>query len=85
MVARDILTNEQLKSLFKSNFELANYVMQMARYQIAAGQETSVEDLLFEVLKNPRHYSLHQLTEMIEEAKATQQVERAERSEREKR
>lgn len=70
MPGRDLLTNEQLKKLFKSNFELANYAMQMARYQIAAGVETSVEDILDEILKNPRHYSLHELANMIEEAKA---------------
>lgn len=69
MAQRDLLTNEQLKNLFKSNFELANYAMQMARYQVAAGVETSVESILLEILKNPRHYSLHELANMIEEAK----------------
>ena len=68
-MARDQLTNEQLKSLFKSNFELANYAMQMARYQVAAGVETSVESILLEIIKNPREYSLHELADLIEDAK----------------
>lgn len=69
-MARDQLTNEQLKNLFKSNFELAIYAMEMARYQVAAGQETSVEDILDEIKSNPRQYSIHELSKMIEEAKA---------------
>ncbi len=84
-MARDQLTNEQLKSLFKSNFDLASYAMQMARYQIAAGQATTVEGILNDILQNPNHYTLHQLADMIEEAKATHHRERSERSDRERR
>ena len=85
MPARDQLTNEQLKSLFKSNFDLANYAMQMIRYQIASGHETSVEIVLNDILKDPNHYSLHELADMLEEAKASHQAERDERADRERR
>ena len=79
---RDQLTNEQLKSLFKSNFDLATYAMQIARYQIAAGQETSVQMILDDILKNPREYALHDLADMIEEAKSGSHKERDERERR---
>jgi len=79
------LTNEQVKNLFNSNFELANYAIQMIRYEIASGHETSVESVLIEIKKNPKHYKLHELADMIEEAKANQRAEFTERSDRERR
>ncbi len=75
MPGRDQLTNEQLKSLFKSNFELANYAMQKARYLVAAGHETSVETILLEILKNPTEYSMNELADLIEEAKTQPKVD----------
>ena len=74
-MTRDQLTNEQLKNLFKSNFELAKYAMEMARYQVAAGQETTVEDILDDIIHNPRQYSFHELSKMIEEAKSNPHAE----------
>ena len=70
---RDFLTSERLKALFKSNFELANYAMRLARYKILAGHEVYVDELLEEVLLRPHHYSQEELERMTEEAKRKHQ------------
>ncbi len=70
---RDFLTSERLKALFKSNFELANYAMRLARYKIMAGHEVNVDELLEEVLMNPHRYTRDDLERLTEEAKSKQQ------------
>lgn len=83
---RDFLTSERLKALFKSNFELANYAMRLARYKIIAGHEVNVDELLDEVQANPQRFSIEELNKMSEEAKQKRQEtaaqERQERGER---
>ncbi len=71
MAQRDQLTNEHIKKMFKSNFELANYAMRLARYKIASGHETNVDLLLQEIMRNPQQYEIQQLDELTTEAKAT--------------
>jgi hypothetical protein len=53
MALRETLTNEKLKGLFKSNFDLANYAIRLARHYVKAGHEVSVDSLLKEVQINP--------------------------------
>jgi len=53
-MSKDLLTNESLKALFKNNFDLANYVMRLARYYVASGREVNIDHLLDEVRKNPK-------------------------------
>ncbi|MBS3904457.1 MAG: hypothetical protein KGZ39_03935 [Simkania sp.] len=74
---RDFLTNEKLKSLFKSNFELANYTMSLARYKVMAGHEVNVDDLLEEVLTQSHHYTALELAQLTEEAKKKYQEQAA--------
>jgi hypothetical protein len=50
---KDLLTNENLKGLFKSNFELANTAIRIAKYYVKCGQEVDIEHLLNELRKNP--------------------------------
>ncbi len=66
---RDFLTSERLKALFKSNFELANYAMRLARYKIMAGHEVNVDELLEEVLSQPHRYSQKEIEDLTLEAK----------------
>lgn len=66
---RDFLTNEKLKALFKSNFDLANYAIRLARYKILSGHEVNVDDLLGEVLAQPYRYTTVELEQLGEQAK----------------
>jgi hypothetical protein len=80
---REYLTSERLKALFKSNFELANYAMRLARYKIMAGHEVNVDELLDEVQLHPHRYTIEELEKMGAEAKEKrQETEASERGER---
>lgn len=54
MKIKETLTNEKLKGLFNSNFDLANYAINMAKHDISAGKEVSADLLLEEILRNPK-------------------------------
>ena len=59
-----ILTNEHLKGLFKSNFDLANFAIRLARYYIKSGHEVTIESLLQEVRRNPHDSYVKDLEEL---------------------
>lgn len=64
---RDQLTNESLRGLFKSNFELANQSIRLARFYIKSGHEISMTKLLNEIKRNPSEQYLKDLMQMEEE------------------
>lgn len=47
------LTKEKFRGLFKNNFDLANYAIRLARYNIKSGHEVNVDELLDEIRRNP--------------------------------
>lgn len=53
MKQKENLTNETLKGICKSNFELARYAILLGRHYIKAGQEVEICDLLDEVKAHP--------------------------------
>ena len=61
---KDVLTNEKLKGLFKSNFELARHAIRLGKYYIKSGRELHIDDLLEEIRKNPSEDYLAQLQDM---------------------
>ncbi len=61
---KDLLTNEKLKGLFKSNFELARHAIRLGRYYIRSGRELNIDDLLEEIRKHPGEDYLTDLQEM---------------------
>ena len=63
---KETLTNESLRGLFKNNFDLANFAIQLGRYYIRAGHEISLAHLLDQVKKNPSEKFLKEL-EMLDE------------------
>ncbi len=65
--SRDQLTNEGLRGLFKSNFELANQSIRLARFYIKSGHEVSMSKLLNEIKRNPSEDYLKDLMQMEEE------------------
>ena len=64
---RDALTNESLRGLFKSNFELANQAIRLARFYIKSGHEVTMTKLLSEIKRNPSDQYLKDLQRMEEE------------------
>ena len=54
-------TNEELTKLFRNNFELAMYAIELARRHIKAGREFSLSTLLKEVKDNPLKGDLEEL------------------------
>lgn len=58
------LTNEYLRGLFKSNFELANQVIELARFHIHSGREVNLTDLLDEIKRNPQKEYIDELRQM---------------------
>ncbi len=69
MKNKDNLTNESLKGICKSNFELARYAILLGRYYVRGGQEVDMSDLLDEVKANPDPSYLEELAKE-EEAKS---------------
>lgn len=65
--SRDQLTNESLRGLFKSNFELTNQSIRLARFYIKSGHEISMTKLLNEIKRNPSEQYLKDLMQMEEE------------------
>jgi len=72
MLLRDVqLTKEKFRGLYKSNFDLANYAIRLAKYQIKAGREVSVDELLEEIRKNPNRLKELESLENVEEEPET--------------
>lgn len=65
----DVLTNELMKGISDSNFNLIHYAIKLARYYIQSGRETSLKEILRDVRKHPN-------PEYIEELKNIDYIER---------
>ena len=61
---KDALTNESLRGIFKNNFELAHFAIQLGRHYIQAGHEISLTGILSEVKKHPTEQHLKDLEEL---------------------
>ncbi len=58
---RQLLTNQSLRGLFKSNFVLANQAIRLARFYIRSGHEITMDRILEEIRKNPHEDYLRDL------------------------
>lgn len=70
----DQLTNEPLKGICQSSFELAHYAIGLGRYYIKSGREFTIGELLKEVKKHPdpRYLAkLKEIDEIVEEDEPT--------------
>ena len=61
------LTNQALRGLFKSNFELTNQAIRLARFYIKSGHEVIMGKLLGEIKRNPSEQYLKDLQKMEDE------------------
>ena len=61
---RETLTNEQLRGLFKSNFELAKYAIGLGRYFIKSGHEANLDYVLDQVRRHPSEDYLETLKQI---------------------
>jgi hypothetical protein len=66
-VVKQPLTNQSLRGLFKSNFELTNQAIRLARFYIKSGHEVSMTKLLSELKRNPSEQYLKDLQKMEED------------------
>ncbi len=67
LTSRDQITNQSLRGLFKSNFELANHSIRLARFYIKSGHEVTMKKLLSEIKRNPSEQYLKDLQKMEDE------------------
>lgn len=65
----DNLTNESLKGICNSSFELAHYAIALGRYYIASGREAQLKDILRDIKKHPN-------PDYIEELMAIDSIEK---------
>ncbi len=49
----DTMTNEGLAQICRSSFELTNFAIDLGRYYIHSGHETSMKEILRDVKRNP--------------------------------
>jgi hypothetical protein len=61
---KEFLTNENLKGLCASNFDLAHRAIELARYYIRAGHETSIDAVLDDLRRDPHGDYLRELEEI---------------------
>ncbi len=66
-VFKQQLTNQSLRGLFKSNFELTNQAIRLARFYIKSGHEVTMGKLLGELKRNPSEQYLKDLQKMEDE------------------
>lgn len=67
------LTNESMRGICNSSFELTHYAIELGRYYIASGREASLKDILKDIRKHPN-------PEYIEELKAIDSIEKRAKS-----
>jgi hypothetical protein len=60
----DDMTNESLRGICASNFELAHFAIRLSRYHMHAGHEVTMLEVLKEVRKNPDPSYMDKLIEM---------------------
>lgn len=63
MKQKENLTNETLRGICKSNFELARYAILLGRHYIKKGQEVDMSDLLDEIKAHPDPDYLEELSQ----------------------
>ncbi len=69
MKQKEYLTNEPLRGICKSNFELVRYAILLARHDIKSGQEIEMDDLLEDLKSYPNLSSLENLGKEEQSAK----------------
>lgn len=70
------LTNEGLAGICDSNFELAHYAIELARYYLKSGRETDLAEIIRDLKKHPNPRYLQEL-ENIDEIETKAQAKDA--------
>lgn len=73
MLLKETLTSENLKKSFHDNFELALFVINVARHLVRSGREVSVPSLIKEIQRNPTHYTEERLETLRQEMEAVEE------------
>lgn len=75
----DTLTNETLRGICNSNFDLTNYAIDLGRYYIKSGHETSMKEILRDVKRNPNPDYVQMLKDIDEQEMREREEERERR------
>ncbi len=67
------VTNEALSGICNSLFELAHYAIDLGRYHIKSGRETSLKEILRGVKKHPNPKYIEELREIDEIGRKAQE------------
>lgn len=59
------LTNEQIKKVFRSNFDLANFAIDIGRETVLAEQFTTLDELIDEIKKKAQNVEDPELKEQL--------------------
>ncbi|MDN3505679.1 MAG: hypothetical protein P0S96_00415 [Simkaniaceae bacterium] len=62
----EAMTNEALKNICRSNFELAHFAIKLGRYYIQSGRDTHLRDIIRDIKKNPDPKYIDELREVDE-------------------
>jgi hypothetical protein len=62
----ETMTNEALKNICNSNFELAHFAIELGRYYIRSGRETHLREIIRDIKKHPDPKYLAELQEIDE-------------------
>lgn len=73
----ETLTNEELRGICSNNFDLAHYAIELGRYYIKSGKETSLGEILKEVKRhrNPNYVNELKAIDAMEEEGGEQSYE----------
>jgi hypothetical protein len=66
------LTIETLSHHFKNNFEMTNYIIEVAQRLINSGKDVAPRALLEEIARHPDKYDLEKLKKEVEKFKERQ-------------
>ena len=69
----ETLTNEGLKDICQSTFELARYAIELARYYIKSGRETHLSDIVRDIKRHPNPKYIEELHHIDEIEKKAQE------------
>lgn len=69
----ETLTNESLKGICRSSFELAHYAIALGRYYIKSGRETRLSDIIRDIKRHPDPKYIEELHHIDELEKKAQE------------
>jgi len=61
---KDQITSQSVRCLFKSNFDLVAYAIQLAKFYVKSNREITISQLLEEIRRNPHQLDSKKIAEL---------------------